>query len=114
MKKIYVCSPLKANPFTGTLEQNVKNARDYSRRVVMENSDYLPVCPHIYFSQFIDDNIAEEREIGLKYGLEMLSECSEMWVFGEYQSTGMTGEIKKASELGIPVKMVRSNNIIRK
>ena len=33
----------------------------------------IPIAPHIYFPQFLSDEIAEEREFGLKAGLSLLS-----------------------------------------
>ena len=42
----------------------------------------LPITSHIYSTQFLDDNIPKERQLGLNIGLELLSECQEMWVFG--------------------------------
>ena len=48
MKKIYICSPL-----SGDYEKNIENAKRYSRYVVLKG--LIPVTPHIYFTQFLDD-----------------------------------------------------------
>lgn len=97
MKKIYICSPYKGN-----VEENVKNAQQYSRCVTFIG--LLPITPHIYSTQFLDDNIPEERQMGLNIGIELLSDCQEMWVFGlDKPSAGMQGEIEFAKKHNIPI-----------
>lgn len=42
--------------------------------------------------------------MGMVAGMELLEQCSEVWVFGmENPSAGMKKEIAKANELGIPI-----------
>jgi len=59
MKKIYICSPLRGNA-----KQNIKEAKKYCRYVVNKGS--IPIAPHIYFTQFLDDGIKKERNLGIK------------------------------------------------
>ena len=64
----------------------------------------LPIAPHVYFTQFLDDSDPCERRMGIVAGMELLEQCSEVWVFGmENPSAGMKKEIAKANELGIPI-----------
>ena len=100
MKKIYVCSALRGN-----ISQNIELARCYCEYVVKE-FDCIPIAPHIYFTQFLDDNISAEREFGIRAGLFLLSECDELWYFGDSVSRGMTDEIAFAMRHGIPVKYI--------
>ena len=86
MKKVFICSPLK-----GDMENNLKNARKYCRDALA--SHYLPIAPHVYFTQFLDDTKESEREIGIKCGLELLPMCDEIWVYGT-PSEGMKTEIE--------------------
>lgn len=51
---VYVCSP-----YAGDIENNVKNAKAYSRYVVKENA--IPVTPHLLYPQFMDDGNDAER-----------------------------------------------------
>lgn len=95
MKRVYVCSPLR-----GDIQGNMKKAASYCRFAV-ENGVF-PIAPHIYCTQFLDDNIPQEREVGLKMGLELLEDCEELWYFGS-PSEGMKGEIAKAKSMEIPV-----------
>lgn len=104
MKKIYVCSAL-----CGDIEENIKKARRYCEYVVKEFG-FIPIAPHIYFTQFLDDDIVKEREFGIKAGLSLLSECDELWYFGDAISRGMTDEIKSAMTQGIPVKYIPTHH----
>lgn len=104
MKRIYVCSPLRGNP-----EDNIRNAQRYCE-YVMREFGFVPIAPHIYFTQFLDDNIPEEREFGLKAGLSLLSDCDELWYFGETISQGMYTEIRHAIRKGIPVKYIPAHH----
>jgi hypothetical protein len=96
MKVIYVCSPLRGN-----VERNIRKAIGYSRFVYMKGG--VPIAPHAYLTLFLDDNIKEEREAGLKMGLQLLKVCNELWAFGNKISEGMAMEIKAAKEMGIKV-----------
>lgn len=95
MKKVYICSPLR-----GDYETNTAKAVQYSREAAL--SGVLPITPHIYFTRFLNDEISEEREIGLQAGLELLSACDEIRVFGT-PTAGMAVEIRYAWEHGIPI-----------
>ena len=59
MKKVYICSPCR-----GDYENNIQRAKEYSRAAVEKG--VIPVTPHIYLTQFMDDNVPEERELALR------------------------------------------------
>ena len=100
MRKIYICSALR-----GDVDENIRKARGFCEYVAREHKA-IPIAPHIYFTQFLNDEIAEEREFGLRAGLSLLSECDELWYFGDRISRGMTDEICYAVSHGIPVRYV--------
>ena len=56
----------------------------------------LPLAPHLYFTQFLKDEDAQERATGIRFGMEWLEAADEVWVFGESISEGMAAEIKRA------------------
>lgn len=85
MKLVYVCSPLK-----GYIEGNIKNAIDFSRQVCDEG--HIPITPHAYFSLFLDDNKVDECKTGMDMGIEVLSRCDKLWIFGTRISEGMSDE----------------------
>ncbi|MDR3587332.1 MAG: DUF4406 domain-containing protein [Desulfosporosinus sp.] len=94
---VYICSPLRGN-----VERNIAKAVGYCRFATTRG--VLPLAPHIIFTQFLDDEVSGERELGLQLGLEILKHCSELYVFGDRVSDGMSGEIKVANQLGIPIQ----------
>ena len=94
---VYICSP-----YSGDTERNIENARKYSRFAVDRN--YLPITPHIYFTQFMDDEVPEERKTAIFMNRVLLSKCVELWVFGSVISRGMKGEIKRAKRKHLKIR----------
>ena len=94
---VYICSPL-----SGNLEENQEAARRYCRYAV--DSGYIPIAPHIYFPQFMNDNNAKERNLAMFMDVVLLSKCAELWVFGDTISKGMSMEIEKAKRKGQPIR----------
>lgn len=98
MKKVYIYSPCR-----GDYEKNIQKAQNYCREAV--HMGVIPIAPHVYLTQFLDDTVPEERTTGLNIGLELLKGCAEVWVYGiQNPSEGMAAEIKLAKEIGIPVR----------
>lgn len=94
---VYVCSPFSADP-VGNAEQ----ARRYCRFAV--DTGYVPLAPHLFFPQFLDDGIPEERELGMFMAIIMLTKCAELWVFGDRITKGMSQEIRKAESRNMIVR----------
>lgn len=100
-KMIYVCSP-----YRGDREGNTKKAIEHAKYVFEKGG--IPIVPHLYFTQFLDDTIPEERKAGMELGREIFKYCDEIWVFGVYPPTeGMWQEIVWAVQHGITIKFVR-------
>lgn len=99
---VYVCSPL-----SGDIAANQKNARRYCRSVVERGG--IPLAPHLYFLQFMDDGDETERDLCLFMDIVLLTKCAELWVFGERISKGMSMEIEKAKRKGQPIRWFDSN-----
>jgi hypothetical protein len=94
---VFVCSP-----YRGDVVANIAFAKRCCLEVIKAGK--TPFAPHLYFTQFLDDDIPEERERGINCGLEVLSHCSEIWVFGDKITDGMLAEIDYAEQHGIVVK----------
>lgn len=92
-KKVFICSPLR-----GDVKNNQARAKKYASEAV--KLGYMPIVPHIYFTQFLDENKAEEREAGIWMGIELLKLCDEVWVYGK-PTEGMKQEITIAKKLKI-------------
>lgn len=107
-KIIYVCSPFRPQSADSkeALMEFVENLdRAHSACRLITDLGAVPVCPHIYFPQFLDDEVPEERELAMELALAALRRCSEVFVFSEHITEGMAREIAEASRRGIPVRM---------
>ena len=82
----------------GDLVKNQENARTYCRFAV--EAGCVPIAPHIYFTQFMNDNDRKERDLALFMDIVLLSKCAELWVFGEKITSGMSIEVEKAKRKG--------------
>lgn len=96
-KRVYICSP-----FRGSVERNTKRAQIYCRFAF--DSGFVPICPQLFYPQFLDDNNKVERAAGLRYALESMWQARQLWVFGEKITDGMHEEIELAKELKIPIR----------
>ena len=106
-KRAFICSPLRPRGATAgqradDLRHNRQLAQLGCRYAV--SLGYLPMAPHLFFPEFLSEDKPEEREEGIQFGLEWLSECDELWVIGSRITEGMKREIAVARELGIPIK----------
>lgn len=79
---VYICSP-----YSGDVETNTLAAIRYSRFAA--DMGFIPIAPHLLFTQFIDDSLPAERELGMFFGNVLMSKCTEDWVFGSKISDGM-------------------------
>ena len=77
MKLTYICSPCR-----GDYEKNIIKAQEYCREAM--NDGLLPLAPHVYFTQFVDDSNPEERKLGLRCG-------SAPQILPTYQSLRLRG-----------------------
>lgn len=106
-KKIFVCSPYRPTSKTeecrkDELAANISRAKNACR--ILATLGFLPLAPHLYFTQFLKDEDAQERNTGMKLGMRWLEDADELWVFGNTISEGMAAEIEKAHELDKPVR----------
>ena len=99
---VYICSPP-----AGEMVKNQKSIRTYCRFAV--DTGYVPIAPHIYFPQFMNDRSSRERELTLFMAAILLSKCAELWVFGEEITGGMSIEIRKAKSKGQPIRYFTEN-----
>ena len=95
---VYICSPYSH----GCININIENARKYSRFAV--DRHYMPITPHSYFAQFMDDTVFEERETALFMNFVLMSKCVELWVFGDTISAGMKAEIERAERKRMKIR----------
>lgn len=104
MKLVYICSP-----YAGETKKNIRFARAACRYAVKLGC--APVAVQLLYPQILDDNVAVEREVGIRMGLRVLAACDEVWCCGERISHGMNCELKEANRLGIPVRNLSTEEI---
>lgn len=103
MKKndlVYICSPLSA-PTKQGIRMNMEKAAYYAG-LVSGVTGCRAIAPHSFLPEYLDDNIPEEREAALAFGLDLLKLSKAIVVCGSRISSGMRGEIRLARELDIP------------
>lgn len=93
---IYVCSP-----YSGDVIRNIQNAQRYCRFALEKGN--IPIAPHLYFPQFMDNEDVEERKVAMGFCITLLEKCKAVWVFGEAVSNGMAEEIEEARKIGKPI-----------
>ncbi len=94
---VYVCSP-----YAGDIENNINNARKFSRFAAEQNA--IPVTPHLMYPQFLNDSDQEEREMAMHFNYVLLGKCNELWVFGGVISKGMAREIGVAKKRRMKIR----------
>jgi hypothetical protein len=78
------------SPFAGDIKKNVEFCHNVCRYAL--GAGYSPYASHLFFTQFLDDNILEERKVGLAAGLAWSRLADEVWIClrpGEPLSSGM-------------------------
>lgn len=93
-----------ASPYAGDVEGNVAFAKA-ACRLAMERGN-TPVAAHLLYPQMLDDTVPEQRELGIRMGLNLLEACGEMWLCGSRVSSGMQEELEAAWRHGIPVRRI--------
>lgn len=103
----YICSP-----YRGDAKKNTKAAKNYCRYAIQRG--YSPICPHLFFTQFLDDSKEEERQLGLGLAKRCIGFCDEFFVFLNENRTiseGMQGEIEYAQEQGKKITFVSCEEV---
>lgn len=94
-KLCYVCSP-----YRGNTERNIEYAKELTRLAL--DSGYVPVTPHLYLTQVLDEDEPEQCEKGMAAGTELLKHCRYILIGSRYGlSEGMLAEIDTATENGL-------------
>jgi len=93
---IYISHPYRDCP-----DRNVDRVRLIAKG--MANTHCIPVAPHLYLPQLLEE--ASERDLAMRLCLGLVALCDELHAYGE-PTEGMRLEIAEAERLGIPVVYV--------
>ena len=93
-----------AHQLSGNIKDNVKSILAICRQI--HTKEIIPFAPYLVSVQYLDDNIAEDRDLGIKANKEFFRRgiIDEVWLCGSKISKGMEEEITFAEENNIPVK----------
>lgn len=105
MDRVYIMSQYRAAT-EREQEFNRKVARYFAKQITYEGK--VPVAPHLFYAQFLDDEIPDERGRGIELGLLDLRNSQEflLVIIDGVISEGMKAEIAEASRLGIHGRLV--------
>ena len=81
-KKVYVCSPFR--PMAASVADKAEEQRSNIERAlkacrILAMMGIQPLAPHLYFTQFLKDEDAQERATGIRFGMEWLEAADEVW-----------------------------------
>ncbi|MEE1504419.1 MAG: DUF4406 domain-containing protein [Acutalibacteraceae bacterium] len=110
LEKAYICSPLGAET-----AEKICNNMQYAREFMYyakELFNVVTVAPHAYLPILLNDTVADERSLGMKFGVELLGMCQHIFVCGPEISVGMAAEIKYAAKEGIKIHVF--NDLVHK
>jgi len=96
------------SPYAGDIKRNVRYARRALRDSLMRGE--APIASHLLYTQplVLDDDIPEDREMGIAAGLAWLPHAYKMVVYVDYGvSAGMENAMRVAHEWGLPVETRR-------
>lgn len=92
---VYVCHPFGEGP-----DENIEAVRQICRQLI--EGGLLPIGPHIYLPQFVDEGT--ERDLALSLCTQLVELCDELRVYGDNVTSGMFREIDHAAQVGVPVR----------
>lgn len=94
-----------AHPVRGDLEGAIKSLIRINREINLMEQDVIPFIPYFVDIQSLDDDIAPERNRGIKNDVAFLEMgfVDEIRLYGDHLSDGMKAEIRLAWNLDIKV-----------
>ena len=95
-----------SSPYAGDVEMNVEFAKQACQYVITTGNAFF--CSHLLYPQILNDQIQEERKLGMAMAKQLLLSCDELWAFGNRISQGMSEEIEYARQHDIPIKRILS------
>jgi len=89
------------------MEENTEKAKFYAR--IAAGCGHVPIVPHLYFPNFMDEENATERIQGIEMRVEIMCACDEFWLMGGNITRGMQYELERAKEMKLPVRLYDDN-----
>lgn len=100
MKRIIIESP-----YAGDIERNLSYLREAMRHALLQQE--APFASHAIYTQVLDDDITDERELGIQDGFEWGKQADLRAVYEDLGITkGMKRGIEHAAEMGQPIEFL--------
>lgn len=101
------------HPLRGDIEGNINRAKEFCRTIALKFPDVIPVCPIINFPAFLDDNVPEERQMGINYSLALMQKCDEVFFPADWGiSEGCRNEYREALMSGKRIVVLERDGTI--
>lgn len=99
-----------AHQVSGDIDGNIKKILQLCHDIHKADDNIIPFAPYLVALQYLDDNVHEERELGILANIEHFKRktMDEIWLCGPKISKGMEQEIKLAKKYNIPIKCFNS------
>lgn len=99
--RIFVCSRYRAAT-PAQMHENIRKTKGICRALALAGHD--PFAPHLFFTQFLDDEVEAERALGIHLGQKAMLSCDEvMLAAADGISDGMEADLEFAEAHGKPV-----------
>lgn len=109
--KVYICSRYRA-PTNQKFQEQLAHTKEISREVALAGHEVI--TPHLYYTQFLDDNIKEERLAGTKSAIKLLDVCDAIFVsIKDKVSEGMEAEIQAAKQKNMKIRYFKNMNELK-
>ncbi len=99
MEKVYIISRYSAKTWHER-RFNKEVTKYYCRRIA--EAGKRPVAPHLFYTQFMDDDDPKARRLGRDFAIKDLDECDSflLVIVDGVISSGMRGEIEHVTRTG--------------
>lgn len=99
MEKVYIISRYSAKTWHER-RFNKEVTKYYCRRIA--EAGKRPVAPHLFYTQFMDDDDPKARRLGRDFAIKDLDECDSflLVIVDGFISSGMRGEIEHVTRTG--------------
>lgn len=85
------------SPYAGNVKRNIEYLKLCMKDCIKRGE--VPFAGHLLYTQVLDDNIQEERNLGIQFHLEWIKFCDKVIVYDDFGiSDGMMKGIEFAKE----------------
>ena len=105
-----------AHPIGGDVQGNIKDVLSILRDISFNQKDVIPIAPYVVCCQYLDDNVPEERAIGIVADNMYFKKAymDEVWFSGPRFSFGMKEEVKLCLKHGLMMDCYKRDTRILK